>query len=179
VWQARLLLALLAVALGSIVGSGLAVLFMDPVHDGIARLQHVRRQRLLKRRLLEQEWAGVPDGALSRAPTPARPEPTQASLSLAEAPEEEPPRLAAAVGAAEEEEAQEQRVEVSRRTAWPGSLCAWLVALGGSLLLLGAAALGEDLAGGVREQEPQEGATMSDSENPRVSARSEAFRIGR
>jgi hypothetical protein len=121
VWPARLLLALLAVALGSIVGSGLAVLFMDPVHDGIARLQHLRRQRLLKRRLLEQEWSGVPDGALSRASTPGEPGPTDTSLSRAEAPEEPPPRLRAAVDTAEK--ALEQRVEASTRTLSPRLGC--------------------------------------------------------
>jgi hypothetical protein len=75
-------------------------------HDRIARWQHFRRQRLLKRRLLEEEWIGVPDGALSRAQQTNEPEPTQASLSRADMPEEAAPRLAAGVEAVTETEEQ-------------------------------------------------------------------------
>jgi hypothetical protein len=68
------------------------------VHNAVARRQHQRRQRLIQRQLLEDEWAGVPNGAISRARPPGDPEPTHASLSRAEAPEEEaPPRLAVSV----------------------------------------------------------------------------------
>jgi hypothetical protein len=73
---------------------------MGSVHDGIARQQHLRRQRILRR----QEFSHVPDGALSRARPSGEPEPTSVSLSRAEAPEEEPPRLAAGVDAVAEEE---------------------------------------------------------------------------
>lgn len=53
------------------------------VHDCVARHQHHRRQR----QLAEAEWAGVPNGALSRAQPTGQPQPTPASLSPAEAPE--------------------------------------------------------------------------------------------
>lgn len=43
------------------------------------------------------KWAGVPDGALSRAQPPGNPEPTDASLSRADLPEEDQPRLAISV----------------------------------------------------------------------------------
>jgi hypothetical protein len=66
------------------------------LHDGIARRQHLRRQRILRR----QEFPHVPDGALSLARPPGEPEPTAASLSLADPPEEATPRLAAGVDAA-------------------------------------------------------------------------------
>jgi hypothetical protein len=74
-------------------GARLAYPITQRVHHGIARQQHLRRQRLLRR----QEFPHVPDGALSRALPPGKPEPTAASLSLAEPPEEAVPRLAAGV----------------------------------------------------------------------------------
>jgi hypothetical protein len=113
----------LGLALGLVLGlvSGLAVgptarpdgrldnvrndLLSQRVHDGIARWQHLRRQRLLR----QQEFPHVPDGALSRADPPGEPEPTQASLSLAKPPEEDAPRLTASVEA--EMEAEEQMVK--------------------------------------------------------------------
>jgi hypothetical protein len=60
-------------------------------------LQRLREQemeeaeRLLQQRLLEAEWAGVPDGAISRARPPGEPEPTDTSLSRAAGPEADPP----------------------------------------------------------------------------------------
>jgi hypothetical protein len=75
--------------------------FCQRVHDGLARRQHLRRQRILRR----QEFPHVPDGALSRAGPPGQPEPTAVSLSRAPAPEEDPPlRLTAGVNEASEEE---------------------------------------------------------------------------
>jgi hypothetical protein len=85
------------------------------VHRGIARRQHQRRQhfrqrqraqaeRLLQRKRLEAEWAGVPAGALSRAGPPGDPRPTAASLSRAEPSREAAPRLTAGVEAVTEEE---------------------------------------------------------------------------
>jgi hypothetical protein len=59
------------------------------IHDRIARWQHCRRQSLLQGRSWEDEWAGVPKGALSRAQPPGPPEPTDASLSLTSKPDEE------------------------------------------------------------------------------------------
>ena len=50
-------------------------------HDGISRRQHYRR-------LIESEWAHVPDTALSRAPSPGEPQPTDAALSVADEPVE-------------------------------------------------------------------------------------------
>jgi hypothetical protein len=94
-------------AIGGLLGA-----FSKWAHDNIARQQHLRRQRLLKRKLLEEEWAGVPDSAISRAHPSGEPGPTSASLSRAEAPEEEPPRLAAGVDAvtgAEEQAITQQR----------------------------------------------------------------------
>jgi hypothetical protein len=67
------------------------------VHDGIARWHHFRHQRFLQRQLLEEEWAGVPDGAISRARPPGNPDPTQTSLSRAEVPKEAPLSLAMSV----------------------------------------------------------------------------------
>jgi hypothetical protein len=72
------------------------------VHNWIARQQYWCRQRLrrrerwqaerlLQQRLLEAEWAGVPDGAISRARPPDEPEPTDTSLSRAAGPEADPP----------------------------------------------------------------------------------------
>jgi hypothetical protein len=98
-----LILGLFCVRSGQWFGWGVGE-FTRWVHDGIARQQHLRRQRLLKRRLLEQEWAGVPDGALSRARPAGEPEPTAASLSLAELPAEDKPYLTASVEATTEEE---------------------------------------------------------------------------
>ena len=54
------------------------------IHDGIARHQHRRRQRILRSR----EDQAVPDGALSRAQPPGEPTPTDAALSLADEPDE-------------------------------------------------------------------------------------------
>lgn len=62
------------------------------MHDGIARWQHLRRQRILRR----QAFPHVPAAALSRADPSGKPEPTDTSLSLAE-PQEEKPRLAGGV----------------------------------------------------------------------------------
>jgi hypothetical protein len=79
-------------------------------HDDIVRWQHLRRQRILKRKMLEEEWAGVPDRALSRAVSPKEPKPTEASLSQAERPAEAKGRLASAVeeGTAEQEATQKE-----------------------------------------------------------------------
>jgi hypothetical protein len=79
------------------------------VHDGIARRQHRCRQRVLQ----GQEFAHVPDRALSRARPPGEPEPAAASLSLAEPPEEAAPRLAAGV---EAETAAEEKVLAVQET---------------------------------------------------------------
>jgi hypothetical protein len=76
--------------------------FCQRMHDGIAQRQHIHRQRILR----QQEFSHVPDGALSRAQPPGEPEPTAASLSRADVPEEATPRLAAGVEAATEEEEQ-------------------------------------------------------------------------
>jgi predicted lipid-binding transport protein (Tim44 family) len=87
----------LAAALGEVRNTTLT----QRVHDSIARRQHLRRQRLLRR----QEFPHVPDGALSLAHPPGEPEPTAVSLSLAKPPpEEDTPRLAAGVEATETEE---------------------------------------------------------------------------
>ena len=67
------------------------------IHDSIARRQHFRQQRLFTRKLLEEEWAGVPNKALSQAQTTGPPQPTDVSLSPADLQEEEKPRLAVAV----------------------------------------------------------------------------------
>jgi predicted lipid-binding transport protein (Tim44 family) len=108
----------LGLLLGFLLGAGLVVklsgwlipLFAGRVHDGIARQQYLRRQRILRR----QEFPHVPDGALSRAQPPGEPTPTAASLSRAEAPAEETPlRLAASVDAATEEE---EKVLTARET---------------------------------------------------------------
>ena len=48
-------------------------------HDGMARRQHRRRQRLLR----SQEEQHVPDTAISRAQPPGAPQPTDAALSIA------------------------------------------------------------------------------------------------
>jgi hypothetical protein len=93
----------LYVLVGGLMG-GLVGLLGRTIHNTIARQQHFHRQRLLKRKLLEEEWAGVPDGALSRAQPPGEPEPTAASLSRSEAPEEAAPRLTVSVDVANEEE---------------------------------------------------------------------------
>jgi hypothetical protein len=77
-------------------------------HDSIARQQHFRHQRRLQRKLFEEEWAGVPAGAISRACPPGEPKPTPASLSLAELPAEDVPRLAAGAETATEAEKQVQ-----------------------------------------------------------------------
>lgn len=63
------------------------------IHDWLARKQYSRRQRILKRKLLKEEWAGVPSRALSRAQPPGQPEPTDVSLSQAEKSSDEKPRL--------------------------------------------------------------------------------------
>jgi hypothetical protein len=95
---------LFGVFLGGVVAWGYAVRhnpLTRRVHDRIARQQHFRRQRILRR----QEFPHVPDGALSLAGPPGEPEPTAASLSRAEAPEEDSPlRLMAGVNEASEEE---------------------------------------------------------------------------
>ena len=51
------------------------------VHDEIAGRQYSNQQRLLKRRLLEEEWANVPNRALSRANPNGPPQPTEVALS--------------------------------------------------------------------------------------------------
>jgi hypothetical protein len=61
---------------------------------------------------LQGEHPEVPDEALSRAAPPGEPEPTQASLSRSEAPEEAPPRLAAGVDRAAKVEEQEVKEEI-------------------------------------------------------------------
>jgi hypothetical protein len=103
-WLAVGLIVWLIVWLAVGVGAELDKVRSNPyakwVHDGIARRQHLRRQRVLR----QQEFPHVPDGALSLARPPGEPEPTAASLSLAEPPEEAAPRLAAGVEATETEE---------------------------------------------------------------------------
>ena len=59
------------------------------IHDGIARRQHTRRQRLLRR----GEYPHVPAGALSRARRVRDPEPTQTALSRTASPPGEKARL--------------------------------------------------------------------------------------
>jgi hypothetical protein len=61
---------------------------------------------------LQGEHPEVPDEALSRAAPPGEPEPTQASLSRSEAPEEAPSRLAAGVDRAAKVEEQEVKEEI-------------------------------------------------------------------
>lgn len=63
----------------------------------VARAQHRRRQRLLQRKLAEEEWAGVPEKALTRANPTGSPQVTDVSLSQAGHPEEEKERLTEAV----------------------------------------------------------------------------------
>ena len=53
-------------------------------HDTIVRIQHLRRQRLLR----SQDDQDVPDTALSRAQPPGKPQATDAALSIADDPEE-------------------------------------------------------------------------------------------
>ena len=59
-------------------------LFSRWAHDGIARWQHSRRQRILR----TQDPTHVPDTAISRAQPPGKPQPTDAALSIADDPEE-------------------------------------------------------------------------------------------
>jgi len=66
-------------------------------HDGIARAQHFRRQQFLKRKLLEEEWAGVPAKALTLVDRSTSPQVTDTSVSRSEPPEEEKERLTEAV----------------------------------------------------------------------------------
>jgi hypothetical protein len=82
----------------------------QPIHDRIARIQHFRRQRISRRKQWEEEWAGVPDGAISRARATDAPDPTQVSLSRSEPLGEDVlPRLEAGVDAAEQAEEQTSR----------------------------------------------------------------------
>jgi len=82
-------------------------LLFQEVHDRLAGRQHQRRQRILRQKQLEAEWAGVPAGAISRAGPPKEPEPTGTSLSPAETPEKDrPPHLATGMDAATEPEEQ-------------------------------------------------------------------------
>ena len=67
------------------------------VHDHIACWQHYRRKKLLRRKLAEEEWAGVPDNALTLVDRSTSPQATDVALSLADAPDEEKERLANAV----------------------------------------------------------------------------------
>jgi hypothetical protein len=81
-----------------------------------ARRQHFRRQRILRRKQLEKEWAGVPDGAISRAQPPSKPEPTQGSLSRVEVLKEDPTRLQKDVEAEKEaEERPKIPIHIERR----------------------------------------------------------------
>jgi hypothetical protein len=73
--------------------------FAPTVHDRIARRQHFRRQRLLRLRQLEAEWAGVPNRALSQALPSGPPRPTDVSVSSAEPPPGAKPRLAGVIQA--------------------------------------------------------------------------------
>jgi hypothetical protein len=73
------------------------------LHGSMAQWQHLQRLRH-QRMLQRQQFPHVPDGALSRARLPGKPEPNQASLSRAEEPEEDTHRLAAGVGEATGEE---------------------------------------------------------------------------
>jgi hypothetical protein len=77
------------------------------VHDSVARRQHARRQRGLRRRA----YPHVPDGALSRARPPGTPQPTATALSRAEPPQEEKAHLATGV---EERAADEVRIDRNR-----------------------------------------------------------------
>lgn len=60
----------------------------------IAYSQH----RILKRRLVEKEWEGVPRTALSQAQPPGEPQPTGMSLSQVDSSEGEKPRLTVGIG---------------------------------------------------------------------------------
>ena len=68
------------------------------VHDGIARWQHLRRQR----GPLSQPYPHVPDGALSRSFRRASPQETPASLAQADPPPAPSRRLTAGVEATTE-----------------------------------------------------------------------------
>jgi hypothetical protein len=118
-----LLILIPGTALGSILGSIMGAIYFAPVAIfcgfclGLANSLvfwhgHVapKRREILR---LQGEHPEVPDEALSRTAPPGEPEPTPASLSRAEAPEEEaPPRQAAGVDRATE--AGEQGVEAKR-----------------------------------------------------------------
>lgn len=65
---------------------GLMVGFPETIRRSVSRQQYFRHRRRLKRRLLEEEWAGVPERALSRVRPAGVPQPTEASLTLAEKP---------------------------------------------------------------------------------------------
>jgi len=79
------------------VGNGLYHLWVPPkirdaqgnrfsrwIHDGIARTQHRRRQRILR----SKEQHDVPDTAISRAQPPGEPQATDTALSMADDPDE-------------------------------------------------------------------------------------------
>ena len=65
--------------------------------SSVAQWQHNRRQQLLKRKLLEEEWAGVPATALTLVDRSTSPQVTDTSVSRSEPPEEEKERLTEAV----------------------------------------------------------------------------------
>ena len=66
--------------------------FIRRVHDEIALAQHRRRQRVPPPNQTNEEWAHVPNTAISRAQPPGEPQPTDAALSIADD-HDEPSRL--------------------------------------------------------------------------------------
>lgn len=67
------------------------------LRQDISRWQHFRRQRQIRRKLLEEEWAGVPATALTRVDRSEPPQPTDNSLTQAGDPAAAKPRLTESV----------------------------------------------------------------------------------
>jgi hypothetical protein len=80
----EVLFGLMVVLAVGLMFAGFFVALGKGAQDRRAWRQLFRHQRRRQRQWLEEEWANVPDGAISRAPPPEEPEPTQASLSRAE-----------------------------------------------------------------------------------------------
>jgi len=89
---------------GAFIGllGGLMVGLPETIRQSVSRHQHFRRQRRLKRRLLEEEWAGVPERALSRACRSSLPQPTDTSLTLTGKLDQRQPHLEEGIAEAQE-----------------------------------------------------------------------------
>ena len=72
----------------------------EKIHNRVARYQHYRRQRILKRK--REDATGISDGVLSRVKAPGEPFPTEAVLSQAKEPGVEPEWLRGEVAEKEE-----------------------------------------------------------------------------